>query len=99
MSEANDFDLIAVTLMRVQSSTIYVEVPKGWTPALWQLRMLAEPLNAMVPDSVRRWSEIKDTVLPHNWYPMREGSLTPHQVDGRPLIAKLPTAAQAEEGV
>jgi hypothetical protein len=45
MSE--EFDLLNVTVHRVQVDNVVIKVPKGWKPVLWELREIMPQVFSM----------------------------------------------------
>ena len=94
MSE--EFDLLNVTVHRVQVDNVVIKVPKGWKPVLWELREIMPKVEKLRPDSAKTWRPVNDSVLPDGWWALKVDG-NPFHIDARVLVENLPPAYDPEE--
>lgn len=94
MSE--EFELLDVTVHRVQVDNVVIKVPKGWKPVLWELRQIMPQVEKLRLESQKTWRPENNSLLPAVWRVL-EVAGNPHHIDARVLVENLPPAYDPEE--
>ena len=100
MSDQNETDTLLVYVRREAREVMAFTVPKGWTPAQWDLVQLLNDGEELPTYQLPYWDPNMVKAWPDAWRLVGPGESVPKPwgpIDAREMVEKLPRADDPEE--
>ena len=100
MSDQNETDTLLVYVRREAREVMAFTVPKGWTPAQWDLVQLLNDGEELPTYQLPYWDPNMVKAWPDAWRLVEPGESVPKPwgpIDAREMVEKLPRADDPEE--
>ena len=100
MSDQNETDTLLVYVRREVREVMAFTVPKGWTPAQWDLVQILNDGEELPTYQLPYWDPNMVKAWPDAWRLVEPGESVPKPwgpIDAREMVEKLPRADDPEE--